>query len=347
MIANQEPDAKKFFSIQVLNFDKKSFTLKLSVVDKKLEIFISNDCSLSLSYKLSFEIENFHKLNKFFRQFDSVEEIFDYIVGIEKLDKNISIITEDKFLKLNISLPFTSKGNKYNNIELMIPGIEVKDSDLIVKLCEKIEKITILELKFDYMFDCLGKTEQDFDFYVEIRFNVYKNIKNIDSKIIAVKDFILPLIAIKKKLNKTIKEVKLLYRASRDGDSTQFHSKCNGKLNTLTFVKDKKERRFGGFASQSWHSNNAWISDDKSFLFSLDFYECYYFNTGNSIYGCSSSGPRWGGGADLQLASGCLSNNSSTANQSGSYNYNGKNYCLCGASNFQVQDYETYELIFE
>lgn len=177
-----DKNAKKFFSLQVLNFDKKSFTIKFSVINKKIEIFISNDCSLSLSYKLSFDIDNFHKLNKFFRQFDTVEEIFDFIVGIEKLDKNISIVSEDKFLKLNISLPIISKGNNYNNIELMIPGIEVKESDIIVKLCEKIEKITILEMKFDYMFDCLRKSEEDFDLYVEVRFNVHKNIKNIDSK---------------------------------------------------------------------------------------------------------------------------------------------------------------------
>ena len=178
-----DENAKKFFSLQVLNFDKKSFTIKFSVINKKLEILISNDCSLSLSYKLAFDIDNFHKLNKFFRQFDTVEEIFDFIVGIEKLDKNISIISEDKFLKLNICLPIISKGNNYNNIELMIPGIEVKESDIIVKLCEKIEKITILEMKFDYMFDCLGKNNEDFDLYVEVRFNVQKNIKNIDSKI--------------------------------------------------------------------------------------------------------------------------------------------------------------------
>jgi hypothetical protein len=347
MIINQEQDAKKFFSIQVLNFDKKSFTIKFYVVDKKLEIFVSNDCSLSLSYKLSFEIENFYKLNKFFRQFDSVEEIFDFIAGIEKLDENINIITEDKFLKLNISLPFISKGNAYNNIEIMIPGVEVKDNDLIVKLCEKVEKITVLELKFDYLFDCFGKNEQDFDVYVEMRFNVFKNIKNIDSKIITIKDFILPLIGVKKKLNKKIKEVKLLYRATRDGDSTQFHSKCDGKLNTLTFVKDKKERRFGGFASVAWHSKNAYITDVNSFLFSLDLYECYFYNTGNSVYGYSSYGPVWGGGHDLYLASGCLSNNSSATNQSGSYNYNGKTYCLSGGSNFQVIDYETYALILE
>ena len=85
----------------------------------------------------------------------------------------------------------------------------------------------------------------------------------------------------------------------------------------------------------------------KSFLFSLDLYQCYYYNTGNAIYGSSSYGPLWGSGHDLYLASGCLSNNSSKTNQSASYNYYGKTYCLSGGANFQAIDYETYELVFE
>ena len=122
-----------------------------------MEIFVSNDCSLPLSYKLSFNIENFHKLNKFFKQFETVEEIFDFIVGLEELDEKINIITEDKFIKLNITLPFISKGNSYKVMELIIPSIEVKENDLIIKLCEKFHKITVLELKFDYIFNCLQK----------------------------------------------------------------------------------------------------------------------------------------------------------------------------------------------
>ena len=152
----------------------------------------------------------------------------------------------------------------------------------------------------------------------------------------------------KKKLNKGIKEVRLLYRASRDGDSTQFHKKCDGVTNTVTFVKAKNGRKFGGFANKGWDSSNHYIGDDKAFLFSYYYYECYFYNSGNNwIYGSSSYGPLWGFGHDLYLASGCLSNNSSNTNQSGSYNYNGKNDALNGGSNFQAEDYETYELILQ
>ena len=96
-----------------------------------------------------------------------------------------------------------------------------------------------------------------------------------------------------------------------------------------------------------WHSNNSWFIDKNSFLFSLDMFECYFYNSGNNVYGSSSYGPVWGQGYDLYLASGCLSNNSSTANQSSTYIYNGKTLCLSGGSNFQAEDYETYELVLD
>ena len=64
------------------------------------------------------------------------------------------------------------------------------------------------------------------------------------------------------------------------------------------------------------------------------------------IYGSSSYGPSWGGGYDLYLSNGCLSNNESGTTQS-SFDYKGKKNALSGSNNFQVEDYETYELILK
>ena len=64
--------------------------------------------------------------------------------------------------------------------------------------------------------------------YEEIRIKMLTYIKN-ESKIITLEDFIVVSKGIKEKLKKTIKDIKLLYRASRDGDTNQFHSKCDGK----------------------------------------------------------------------------------------------------------------------
>ena len=345
---NSAPSAKesRSFSMQLVNSDNNPYTLKFAIVSNKLEITLSNDDSLSLSYKASFQIEDLHKLNKFFRQYDSVEEALDYIVDIEKLEEKIAIITEGKFIKLKIAIPTGGKTKNNQEIEMMIPAKEVKDSDLLIKLCQKAQKISMLEKKINYLFDYLGISEKDLEFYEKIKDSI-NHLNNIESSIITKSDFGTVAIGIKEKLNKKIKEAKLLYRASRDGDTTQFHSKCDGKQNTVTFVKANNGRKFGGFANQAFNTSNYWISDPNCFVFSLDYHECYYYNNnGNMIYGSSSYGPLWGSGHDLYLASGCRSNTTSTTND-GSFDYKGRTHALSGGTSFQAVDYETYELILE
>ncbi len=62
----------------------------------------------------------------------------------------------------------------------------------------------------------------------------------------------------------------ILYRATRDGFTSQaFHSKCDGKGNTITIIKNNLNYVFGGYASSAWHSSGTWINDPNAFLFSL------------------------------------------------------------------------------
>ena len=171
----------------------------------------------------------------------------------------------------------------------------------------------------------------------------YRLLNIWESKIVAPVDFATVQVGIKEKLNKTIKGAKLLYL----GDSNQFHSKCDGKENTVTIVKSKNGRKFGGFANKAFHSSNVWISDPNCFVFSLLHKEYYYYNNnGKMTYGSSSYGPLWGSGHDLYMASGCLNNKTSTTNQY-SFDYKGKSNALSGGTNFQAEDYETYQLILE
>jgi len=204
MSSAPSPKTNKLFSLQIENSDKKLYTLKLSVASNKLEICITNDEFLSLSYMASFQIEDLNKINKFFRQFDSVEEVFDYIVDLDELKEKLTIITEDKFVKFKISIPTASKTKNNCEIEIMVPGVEVKDSDLIIKLCQKVEKINILEKKISYLFDYIGKTEKDFDNYLKIKDSV-NHLNNIESSIITKVDFATVSIGIKEKLNKRSK----------------------------------------------------------------------------------------------------------------------------------------------
>ena len=345
------------FSLKIKS-DNKSYNLQFSIKSDKLDISISNDSSIALSFNASFTFDELVKLNRYFRQFDSVLEIYNFIVNLEKIEELISIKAENKFINLKISIPSLVKNKENIDIIFVLPAVQIKESELIVKLCQEVEKINTLEKKINYIFMCIGKTEEDFKGYEKF-ISTYPNLKNVyettqkhllnvyESKIVTPEDFFTVQIGIKEKLNKNIKEVKLLYRASRDGDANQFHSKCDGIENTVTFVKSKNGRKFGGFANKAFNSSNKWISDPNCFVFSLFHKECYYYNNnGNMIYGSINYGPLWGGGNDLYMASGCLNNTTSSTKQN-SFDYKGKSNALSGSSNFQAEDYETYQLILE
>jgi hypothetical protein len=63
----------------------------------------------------------------------------------------------------------------------------------------------------------------------------------------------------------------LLYRGSRDGFTPRaFHSKCDGKANTVTIIKTDKNYVFGGYTASPWKSDRGtYGSDSTAFIFSL------------------------------------------------------------------------------
>ena len=154
---------------------------------------------------------------------------------------------------------------------------------------------------------------------------------------------------IKKKQNKTIKKLTLLFRASRDGySSSNFHSKCDGKVNTLILVKTTNSRRFGGYTECQWDQSNSYKTGPYSFIFSFDNKKIYYSKNGeNSIYGSSSYGPVFGSGHDFYICDDCNSSNNSGENMGSNYENDGKKYPLTGSNTFLVSDYEVYQLDLE
>jgi len=64
----------------------------------------------------------------------------------------------------------------------------------------------------------------------------------------------------------------LLWRGSRDGfEIPTFHSRCDGKANTLTLIKNTHGYVFGGYTAVPWSSPSSYTdhSDTTAFLFSL------------------------------------------------------------------------------
>jgi hypothetical protein len=142
----------------------------------------------------------------------------------------------------------------------------------------------------------------------------------------------------------------LLYRGTRDGfASSAFHSRCDGKGNTITIIKNDINHVFGGYISIAWHSSGSFRTDSSAYLFSLrreksTNSEKYLINySQNAIGGDSSYGPTFGRGHDIYI---CFNANTNKCSQNNKGSYNpGSNY-LAGKSNsdWLVTEIEVYQL---
>ena len=122
------------FSLKIKS-DNKSYNLQFSIKSDKLDISISNDSSISLSFNAAFTLDELSKLNKYFRQFDSILEIYNFIVNWKKIQELISIKVENKFINLKISIPSVSDNKANNDVIFVLPAVQIKESELIFKLC--------------------------------------------------------------------------------------------------------------------------------------------------------------------------------------------------------------------
>jgi len=140
-----------------------------------------------------------------------------------------------------------------------------------------------------------------------------------------------------------------IYVASMDGDdSTDFHDKCDGKGPTVVIVETTTGNVFGGYTRASWNGGS---SDYKraptSFLFQLrprfSHFAMRKSDDPAATYHRSNYGPVFGGGHDLYIGSGALSNSHSNVNGH-TYKANG-NTLNDGTGNFQVKDYVVFQAI--
>ncbi|XP_028408882.1 uncharacterized protein LOC114531475 [Dendronephthya gigantea] len=112
------------------------------------------------------------------------------------------------------------------------------------------------------------------------------------------------------------------WRATRDGNKSEiFHDRCDSKVPTLTVVKvlkDNKSFIFGGFATVKWEvTYGTYVSAPGSLLFSfrnnddLPPFTLPKISPNNpfGIQPHQKCGPRFGGGPDLSIVDGHLSDN--------------------------------------
>ncbi|XP_020623000.1 neural cell adhesion molecule 2-like isoform X2 [Orbicella faveolata] len=117
----------------------------------------------------------------------------------------------------------------------------------------------------------------------------------------------------------------LCYRASTHGWSiSTFHSKCDGKRDTVTIIK-KGQYVFGGYTDISWESSGGYSSTSNAFIFSLRNkeglgpFKSMVTRASRAIERTTVHGPTFGGGHDICINDYANSNSNSYTNFGDSY----------------------------
>ena len=239
----------------------------------------------------------------------------------------------------NEIMPNTINELLEQNINMMT-DIDNMEDDLQKLSKSKKESLTILK-KCDAYYGQSIKMKMDF------------MDMGIDSDIFKSKDdynFIIDNIS--KRVNRKIREIKQIFKASSNGDNINaFHDCCTYVQNMFVLILTDEKKCFGGFTRAEWNNNNKYKSDETAFIFSINNREIYpilneykkmAINCYDDIYTSVF-------GNDIYICD-CFFSNNGNITQEGFYDYSNSkikgDYKLTGKKYFSVSELEVYEIIF-
>ena len=147
--------------------------------------------------------------------------------------------------------------------------------------------------------------------------------------------------------NKT-KKYRLLFRASRDGDSAKaFHNKCDAYNNLIILVETTQGIRFGGFTSAKFGGSAHLKYDNNAFLFSLDNKKVFRIISNQyAIYCYPNSGPCFSY-SSLYLPNGFFNSMGKVGKKESPYNFSFDFELNNGRENFYVRELEIFQVKIE
>ncbi|CDW91483.1 tldc domain-containing protein [Stylonychia lemnae] len=257
-----------------------------------------------------------------------LDEAFDKMIPILKLEI-------DKFQQKS----FNEKHQKIiqEDAQLKIEQDKRKHFDL-----QKLDQIVVIPFNIDKLYH---------NMYLEFRRLVNEQVNNLLR--ISNNNTLLT-----NKLRNEQKDVKLIYQASRDGfKAIDFHSRCDNKGPTISFVLSIFGKTFGGYTPIPWTSpqNSQMIRNDDSFLFSLtknalyqqnQYFDCYVTHKKEQlmIFG-KEAGINIQNDCNQQFNQ-CIMSQKQIDDQGAWIAQLGENDNIAGYSRFKVVDLEVYQVIF-
>ena len=275
------------FDIHIVKSDKNKLKIKLTAKD-------GND-----KFEGEFSLKDLINENKEFSVFEDIDDVID----------NLKLIIANEYLSLFLDMNyefyfefFIDINGKKKQVRLNLqPKNEDSKKKMALRIQDQQKKIEELSKKNEKIEKNYAHLYNTIKHNYEIQQNLNQvqyearapNNLSIDSKIFKSEE---EISFIKKNIeNKVYKNLnqnftlKLLYRATRDGDkASTFHKNCDGICPLLVLVKTRKEIRFGGFTETYFESTKEYKGkrDDKAFIFSLDKLKCYNIEKGQNAILC-------------------------------------------------------------
>ena len=122
-----------------------TYLVEIKRNQSKIDISILEQNSISGKFKMSLSLEEFQKLNKYYMQFENIEDIYQDLADIEKINELTSIEVDKDLLKFVLTIPNIPKRNPNKCLELMIKGEKMSENEILFSLCEKVKEIDLLK----------------------------------------------------------------------------------------------------------------------------------------------------------------------------------------------------------
>ena len=248
---------------------------------------------------------------------------------LEKLNKRVKEKEDEKIVFESESIKGTKDRNEQDNLSEL-------DRDKL-RIPERNNEVAFISPKND---EEMKKCDPD---------KIIQNTKILNH----VKELFFLIKKINKNISYTSKQffnMKLIYRASEDGDTAKvFHKKCDGISPLLVLIKTIKHRRFGGFTQSSYESTDDFQGkqDGSAFIFTLDKLRCYDVQEGqNAICCCKNNGPIFYGNesCNIYLGDNFFETKGNVAKKGDRYNTKEDYELNFGKPSFITKEIEIYQI---
>ena len=337
---------------------------------KSASLFISaifDDGIIKIFYENDFSLEKIQS-NKAFSNYDKIDEILEELFPL--IDKGkINLIEEGNKINMKFDLPF----KKYKHIEFLINekkkineekidelynilitenkeinylksdynNIKAKFENMEINFKELNKRFQILETENKKLFLRKNFEEKVIE---KINSNIFKSLEEID--------FIITRLLNSPRLKSKKISLNLLFKATKDGtNASDFHKKCDGKVQQLVFIKTTEGEIFGGYTKIGFRNRGKAIEDNNAFVFSFFTKKIYNIKIDKSaIMDYQNNGPCFYSNGDyiIYIPSKMFDDFSNTCNISSSYfegmsmDYEINN----GEKFFNIQEIEVYQVLY-